>query len=129
MALNKKQMAFLDELFINGFNATQAYLSVYKGVSEDTAKANGSKLLANANVKEEYERRQAENRIKYEVNKDEVVEVVKKILKTTDFNPVHTANLKAADLLCKMFGYNATEKSEITIKQERPLFGEEPEND
>jgi hypothetical protein len=43
MALNNKQIAFIDEYFVNGFNGTKAYLSVYKGVTDETAQRNASK--------------------------------------------------------------------------------------
>lgn len=49
--LTPKQRAFADEYIFNGGNGTQAYLKVYKNVkNEDTARANASRLLANANV-------------------------------------------------------------------------------
>lgn len=46
-----KQRAFADEYILNGGNGTQAYLKVYKNVkNEETARANASRLLTNANV-------------------------------------------------------------------------------
>lgn len=49
--LTPKQRAFADEYILNGGNGTHAYLKVYKNVkNEDTARANASRLLANANV-------------------------------------------------------------------------------
>jgi len=50
--LTPNQRAFADEWIINGGNATQAYLKAYPSVkNENVARANGSRLLANANVR------------------------------------------------------------------------------
>ena len=49
--MNDKHKAFADEYLINGFNITQAYLTVYKSVTkEPVAAANGSRLLKNDKV-------------------------------------------------------------------------------
>jgi phage terminase small subunit len=119
--LNKKQEAFLDELFVNGFNQMKAYQSVYKGVSDETAKTNASRLLSNANVKREYERRQEQNRKRYEVTKEEIVEVVKEIM-LNNRKDAPPFSLKAAEILNKMFGFNAADKIELSQNKEQPLF-------
>ena len=50
--MTNKQRMFADEYLVNGLNATQAYKAVYKNVKKDeTARAAGSRLLANVNVK------------------------------------------------------------------------------
>ena len=122
MILNKKQLAFLDEYFVNGMNGTQAYLSVYKGVTEETARTNSSRLLTNANVKAEFERRQEEIRLKYEINKDEIVEITKRIMKDNE-KSMPPFSLKAIEILTKLGGLNAAEKHDHTIRTEQPLFG------
>lgn len=53
---NAKHRLFIDELFRNNQNATRAYMAVY-GCSYDAARINASKLLTNANISEEIERR------------------------------------------------------------------------
>ena len=50
--MNKKQSAFVNELFLCGFNATEAYQNIYQTKSRDTARANAAKLLAKSNIKE-----------------------------------------------------------------------------
>lgn len=50
---------FLD-IYLVDFNATQAYMQVYPGVDARTAGVNGCRLLANARVKAERQRRQRE---------------------------------------------------------------------
>ena len=49
--MTEKQKIFADEYIIS-FNATQAYKKAYPNVKKDeVARANGSRLLTNANVK------------------------------------------------------------------------------
>jgi phage terminase small subunit len=122
MALNNKQSAFIEEYFNNGFNGTKAYLSVYKGVNEDTARANASKLLANTNVKSAIERRQQENKLRYEIDRDEIVEITKRIMKENE-KSMPPFSLKAIEILNKMAGLNAPEKHDHTVRTEQPLFG------
>lgn len=51
--MTEKQKLFCDEYLANEMNATRAYLKVYKSVkNEETARANASRLLTNANVRE-----------------------------------------------------------------------------
>lgn len=53
---NKKHRLFIDELFKCNMNQTRAYMNVY-GCEYDAARANASKLLADANISGEVERR------------------------------------------------------------------------
>ena len=48
--LTNSQKAFCME-WIFDFNGTRAYSKAYPGVTDDTARANASRLLANANIK------------------------------------------------------------------------------
>lgn len=122
MALNNKQLAFIEEYFNNGFNGTQAYLAVYKGVSDETATVNASRLLGNANVKAEIERRQQENKLKYEIDREEIIEITKRIMKDNE-KTMPPFSLKAIEILNKMGGLNAAEKHDHTVRTEQPLFG------
>jgi phage terminase small subunit len=54
--LNSRHLAFIDEYIVNGLNGTQAYLKVYR-CKMQTALANSAKLLGNANIKEELNKR------------------------------------------------------------------------
>lgn len=57
--LTKAQEVFIDE-YLLCLNATDAYLKAYPKVSRETAATNGSRLLRNAQIREEIERRFAE---------------------------------------------------------------------
>lgn len=52
-----KNKLFVDAYIRNGGNATRAYLEVYKGVSYETAGANGCTLLKDKRIKDEIEMR------------------------------------------------------------------------
>jgi phage terminase small subunit len=58
--LTTRQLAFIDEYLIC-MNGTQAYMTAYPKASYDTARANSSKLLVNASIKAEIERRMEEH--------------------------------------------------------------------
>lgn len=53
----KRHLAFIDAYFECNLNGTEAYLKVYPDSSSDTARANASRLLASANIREEVNRR------------------------------------------------------------------------
>lgn len=52
-----KHKRFIDEYFKHNMNATEAYLVVYTRCKRDSARANGSKLLAMDNIQAEISRR------------------------------------------------------------------------
>ena len=54
--LNENHLKFVDEYCSNGLNATQAYLSVYRG-SYKNAMASSSRLLRNDKIKKEIDKR------------------------------------------------------------------------
>jgi phage terminase small subunit len=107
----------------NGFNATRAYMSAYPDSKYTSADASARNLLEDARIKAEIERRQEENRKKYEITKEEIIEVVKSIL-FENRKGGQMYSLKAAEILNKMMGFNAVEKQEINVTQNReiPLF-------
>lgn len=109
MKINKKHLAFIDEYFVNGFNGTNAYLSVYKGVAPDTARANASKLLANANIKAEIASRNAAISQKMQVTREDLIKDLIDIKENckTSFPP---SSIKAIEVIAKMLGLNEPEK-------------------
>jgi phage terminase small subunit len=56
MALSPKHRMFCEE-YLRTWNATDAYQAVYPKTNRDTARANGARLLANASISEEIDRR------------------------------------------------------------------------
>lgn len=59
MALSSKHRQFVNE-YVSCWNATEAYRRVYPKTSDEAAKANSARLIANDNVAEEIQRRLAE---------------------------------------------------------------------
>lgn len=80
--LTNKQEAFINEYMINGFNATNAYMSAFKCKSENTGRSNGSKLLNNVNVKKEIDERRERIKEKSELNQERLLSVLSTIIQT-----------------------------------------------
>lgn len=62
-ALSKKHQEFVNQYFLCGMNQTDAYQAVYPKSSYDTARANSSRLLTNANIQAEIQRRLKERQL------------------------------------------------------------------
>lgn len=58
--LKPRQKAFVEAYFNSAMNASEAYMATHPGCGYGTAKVNGCRLLANANVMAEVERRLSE---------------------------------------------------------------------
>lgn len=63
MALSKKHQEFVNQYFLCGMNATEAYLKVYPKSSYDAARAHATRLVANGNIEEEISRRLKERQL------------------------------------------------------------------
>lgn len=74
MKLTEKQKIFVNEYLVD-LNATRAYKVAYPNVKkDDTARANGSRLLTNANIKEYLDERMKEREKRTEITQDKVLE-------------------------------------------------------
>lgn len=81
MKLTLKQQKFADEYIICG-NATEAYKSAYPNIKKDeTARANGSRMLTNANVSEYIENRMEELKSKAIADQTEVLEYLTSVMR------------------------------------------------
>lgn len=77
--MTEKQKLFADEYLID-LNATRAYKAVYKSCKKDeTARANGSRLLTKANIKDYIDKRMAERAQRTEITQDKVLDELAKI--------------------------------------------------
>ena len=88
--LTQKQHRFIDEYIISG-NATQAYLKAGYKVSESVARRNASRLLTNADIKVEIERRNAEIKSKKTADMTEVMEYLTSVMRGEQTETVATA--------------------------------------
>ena len=87
MALTAKQKIFADEYLID-LNATRAYKVAYPKVKKDeTARANSSRMLTNANVASYIEKRMKDREKRTEITQDMVLKELAKIgfADVTDF--------------------------------------------
>ncbi len=125
MNLSAKHKAFCDEYLSNGLNATQAYKSTYK-VNDKVAGASGIRLLENARIKEYIQTQQDKTAKRLEIRKEDLIQDLLTI-KENNMEDAPPFAIKAIEVINKMLGFNASEKSEITIT-EQPLFlDDEPE--
>lgn len=136
--MTEKQKIFADEYLID-LNATRAYRMAYPAVKKDeTARANASRLLTNANVKKYVEERLEEIHNQKTADAREVMEYLTSVMRgeslaeeivveglgdgvsearTMKKAPSEKDKLKAAELLGKRFGLYA-EKVDIEADME-----------
>lgn len=94
--LRPEWSSFIDVYIANGFNATKAYLSVYKNVSPRTASSNAYRLLTNADIRKEIDARlQAQS-----ITRDWVLANLKRLVDQRDD---YTA-VKALEILARILG-------------------------
>lgn len=94
--MTKKQQLFADEYLID-LNATRAYRVAYPNVKKDeVARANGSRLLTNANVAKYISERMKDRQKRTEVTQDRVIEELASIAfaKATDYAEVIDGRVK-----------------------------------
>lgn len=97
--MTKKQKIFADEYLID-LNATRAYRVAYPSVKRDeTARANGSRMLTNANVAKYISERMQERQQRTEVTQDMVVKELAAIAfaRATDYAEVRSGNVRIKD--------------------------------
>ena len=136
--MTEKQKIFADE-YIICLNATKAYKKAYPNVKKDeVARANGSRLLTNANVKAYIDEKLAELQSKKVADQQEVLEYLTAVMrgkktepllvldgegkqKVVDAIPPIQARTKAAELLGKRYRL-FTDKVELDATVEQVVF-------
>jgi phage terminase small subunit len=108
---NKRHLAFVDNLFLNNFNATLAYKAISQDVTDNTAAVQGSKLIRNPKVVAEITRRQKENAMTNQVSKASLINDLVYIKDNQKTNNSMAA-LKAIEQITKMMGFNEPDKIE-----------------
>ncbi|NBR99662.1 MAG: terminase small subunit [Actinobacteria bacterium] len=122
MNLSAKHKSFCDEYLANGFNATQAYKSVY-GVSDKVAGSSAPRLLENARVKDYLQQEGQKTAQKLQITKEELlIDLVD--IKNNNKGIRDVTAMKAIELISKMSGFDAPTRQEISI-QEQPLLPDE----
>lgn len=123
MENNIKHKEFVSEYFINGFNATKAYMKVYD-VDYNTAQVNGCKLLSNTKIKNEIAL------YKEEINKkfDNVNELIINTLIGIIIDGSEPNKIKAVNELNKMRGSHIETKNINLNSDLKDMFGFEKED-
>lgn len=121
--LNENQRHFLKEWYVNGYHGTKAYQEAYKVNDESVARANASRLLANANI---YVFRQAiQKYLKPPLERIQEVFVEALEAETPVFGkegefimdlPNHSARMAAGKDLLKMHNLERPSESTINVK-------------
>lgn len=107
MALTEKQKIFADEYLID-LNATKAYKVAYPSCKKDeSARANGSRLLTNANVADYISERMKEREKRTEITQDRVLMELAKLgfydvrkLFGDNGQPLHVSDLDDETAAC-----------------------------
>ena len=138
--MTEKQKTFADE-YIICLNATQAYKKAYPNIKKDeVARANGSRLLTNANVKAYIDEQLEKLKSKRVADQQEVLEYLTSVMrgevtepltvldgdgyqKVIDASPSVAARNKAAELLGKRYRI-FTEKQEVEVTGQVIFNGE-----
>jgi len=100
----------------NGFNATRAYMSVYPDTKEPSARASASELLTKPNIITRIAEIQDELAENWGIDIQEVVNSIKETRASAKSQNDFNASLKADDMLLKVSGGYATEKTKTEIQ-------------
>jgi len=117
--LKLKRSRFIDE-YILSFDGKAA--AIKAGYSEHTAKVIASQLLANAEVKAEFEIRYAAYKKKNEVRREKVLDKLNKLVERCEEDDDRTQLIKSLDMMNKMAGQYV--QTVITKTEDQPLFPE-----
>lgn len=102
MALSIAHKAFIAEYIKNGYNATQAYLSIRPEVSYETAATNAGRLLKNAEVIEALETRSNRTLNKAIASREHLISEAHDILEAAKQEKQYSTALNAVDLKAKL---------------------------
>ena len=134
--MKREWQIFADEYIIS-LNATQSYLKAYPNVTEDTARTNGCKLLANTNIKKYIDKRLASKEDERIMKQDEILRLLTSIARgeqteqtlkgegngfqiLVDKDISAKDRLKALELLGKRYGTFA-EKIDVSVGKSEKL--------
>ena len=134
--MKREWQIFADEYIIS-LNATQSYLKAYPNVTEDTARTNGCKLLANTNIKNYIDEQLAKKQDERIMKQDEILRLLTSIARgeqteqtlqlcgdgcqeLVDKDISAKDRIKALELLGKRYGTFA-EKIDVNVSKSEKL--------
>ena len=134
--VKREWQIFADEYIIS-LNATQSYIKAYPNVTENTARTNGCKLLANTNIKNYIDEQLAKKQDERIMKQDEILRLLTSIARgeqteqtlqlcgdgyqeLVDKDISAKDRLKALELLGKRYGTFA-EKIDVNVSKSEKL--------
>lgn len=108
---------------MNG-NGTQAYLSVYPTAGYDTARTEGSRMLARPSVKEFIENYKERFIIEYMQTKEQTINDIKQTAEEAKAVGNYNAYAKLRDMIIKLLGHYEPDKLQV-IGEIEVNFGDE----
>jgi phage terminase small subunit len=121
MALTPKQARFVQEYLID-MNATQAALRC--NYSEKSAYSQGQRLLKNDKVRAAIDKKREQQEIQSDISRQKILDKLWKMVESNE-EDAEMISIKAIEVIIKMQGYNEPERTEVTIKQEPPIFSDD----
>lgn len=112
----KNMQDFVNEYLRNGRNALEAYLTVYPNSSREAAGSSALRLLKKDDCKKYLELKEAEYREKYEVTHHYLIENLKWAINDAKDQDDKKNLIKAVEVLSKICGLNAPDRSEVEVK-------------
>jgi phage terminase small subunit len=117
--MTRKQKRFADEYLVD-LNGTRAYKVAYPSVKRDeTARANASRLLTNANVQSYIQERMKDRQERTQIDQDRVLREVSEIAFDRESEKITTKDrLRALQLLGRHLGLFDAHKDELDIAEQ-----------
>lgn len=118
-SIKPKQSAFLDELFLNGFNQGEAWMKVHNVKNIETARVNAVQCLSIPSVAAEYQRRKDLIANAGIITREDIIKDLRIQIEECKIEKDRQHLIKAYDLICKMSGFyttNINAKVDTTIK-------------
>jgi phage terminase small subunit len=115
--LTNNEKIFIKEYLSNGFNQTQAYLKAFPKATYNTAATESGRLLKKPYIKTAVEKEVSKAGEKIDLRKEDLINDLLKIKEmciSEDKRSIHNA-IKAVEVLNKMLGYNAPEKTDVNL--------------
>lgn len=120
MKISDKQKHFVELYLANGLNATKAYVEAGYSNANGRADTNASNCLKKPNVAAYLNELQSEVLEEIGRSKEDLLNRLWNIALDSDSEG---NSIKASDTISKMNGWYASEKKDITLNSEQPLFG------
>lgn len=115
--LTNNEKIFIKEYLSNGFNQTQAYLKAFPKATYTTAATEGGRLVRKPYIKDAIEKEITKTGERIDLRKEDLINDLLKIKEmciSEDKRSIHNA-IKAVEVLNKMLGYNAPEKTDVNL--------------